>query len=487
VETIGPSAGQRQADLRTVQAVLAHLPALVGYVDRDLHVVFANEAVSRWFGVPPERVAGMCLRDLLGDETYELNRSHMDAVLAGCPQTFDRTLVSHDGERRHTQISYEPDRGDGEEVRGFFVMNVDVTARVEAQRAMEEAQHLARLGSYSYVFETGECTWSRELFRIFGVEEGSFTPTVEALNAMVHPDDRGGVLSRRALAVSGGRPHEASARILRPDGTVREVISRALPTLDEHGNVVRLTGTLQDVTEDSEAARELVRVNTELVQMNELNADVVGILGHDLRGPLAVVLGYLEELDDVWDTATDEERRDYVTAARGAAARLRTLLDDTLALASVESGTVVAEVSSHDLGKLVDEALGAVPGHAAFVVRGDADLQVWCDAFHVRQILANLAGNAVRYGEPPVVVSLAGCDDTVEVTVSDAGPGVPEGFVPHLFDRFAHGPGNHLHGSTGLGLYIAHRLAEANNGALSYRPGPDGGGAAFTLTLPRVG
>ncbi|MFC5178218.1 sensor histidine kinase [Nocardioides taihuensis] len=486
MSTVGSPAGDRAAGLRSLDSVLEHLPARVAYVDRDLRVRFANTAVARWFGLTLDEIIGIDMRELLGDATFELNRPHIVAALAGHGQTFDRTLVNHEDEVRHTQVSYVPDKSDGE-VHGFFVMNVDVTSRVEAQQALEEAQSLAHLGSWSYVVATGEIIWSRELYRIFGVEEGCFTPSLEALNAMVHVDDRDEVVRRRDLAISRGVPYEVHARICRPDGTVREVVSRARAVVDEHDDVVRLTGTLQDVTEENEAARELARVNTELVQLNELNADVVGILGHDLRGPLAVVLGYLTHLDEAWETSSEEERRANVSEARSAAVGLRTLLDDILALASVESGMIMAEVSSHDLGHLVDEAIAAVPGRTDFAVRGDRGLQVWCDAFHVRQIIANLAGNAVRYGEPPFVITLEGCDDTVAVTVTDAGPGVPEQFVAHLFDRFARGPGDHRAGSAGLGLYIAHRLAEANDCTLTYRPCPAGRGAEFTLTLPRVG
>ena len=101
--------------------------------------------------------------------------------------------------------------------------------------------------------------------------------------------------------------------------------------------------------------------------------------------------------------------------------------------------------------------------------------------------MANLAGNALRYGAPPVVISLVPGDDTVRVVVADHGPGVPEEFVPHLFDRFARGPGRSAARGSGLGLYIAGRLAEANQGSLRYEPGPDGSGAVFTLTVPRMG
>jgi PAS domain S-box-containing protein len=473
-------------DTRLPSVALDHLPALISYWDRDLRNHLANNAFVDWFGLTPAHVRGTNLRLLLGDEAYAVAEPHVAAVLAGEEQVFDRTLVDQNDRTRHVQTSYVPDVVAGE-VRGFFELVTDVTARVEAQRRLDEAQSLACIGSWETVVATGEVRFSDELYRIFGYEPGAIEPSTDVLLAQVHPDDVARVVATRDRAVRQGTAYDVEYRILRTDGSVREVQSRGRPVADESGDVVRLTGTLQDVTELNQAARELTRTNAELLQLNELNADVLGMLGQDVRGPVSVVLGYLEELDEDWATSTDAVRRAHVATARAAAARLRTLVDDILALSTVDTGTIVAEVADHDLTMLVVEALSEVPGHADIRLEGERDLKVWCDAFHVRQIVSNLASNALRYGAPPVVVSLVGGDDTAQVTVSDQGAGVPEEFVANLFERFGREPGEHAPRGSGLGLYIAGRLAEANDGVLAYERGPGGRGATFTLTLPRFG
>jgi PAS domain S-box-containing protein len=486
----GETLGQRDAVVaegRLLHALFDRLPAMIAYWDRDCRNVIANNAYIEWFGFSPEQMRGIHIREVLGEAVYAQNLPHIEAALAGEEQLFDRTLVDTVGRTRHTQASYVPDVVDGE-VQGFFVLVTDVTPRVEAQRAMDEAQSLARLGSWSADSVTGKVAGSAELYRIFGIDPDQMVPIPDSFLSLVHPDDLEKVAAVRDSAWGNGQEYSIDYRILRPDGAVREVQSRGRPHCDANGKVVRFTGTLQDVTEANEAARELARVNTELVQLNELNADVIGMLGHDVRGPLTVVLGYLEELDEEWDSATETVRKAQVATARAAATRLRTLVDDILALASVESGEIVAEASDHDLTVLVAEAIGEVPGQSEIAIEGDRTLKAWCDAFHVRQIIANLASNALRYGAPPVVVTLAVAgDDTVEVTVADHGPGVPDEFVPNLFDRFSRAPGQTEARGSGLGLYIAGRLAEANHGTLGYERGPDGRGAVFTLGLPRFG
>lgn len=484
VQPLAPSSADDEA--WSDRTVLDRLPALISYWDRDLRNVLANESFVEWFGLTPRQLRGMHLESILGEAVFAQDARHIEAVLAGEEQLFDRTVTDRLGRARHVQTSYSPDVVNGT-VRGFFVLVVDVTARVEARRAMDEAQALAHIGNWEMNLATGEITFSHELFRIFGYRPGEVAPTLAMLRDRVHPDDLARVDEVRERAAADGKDYSLDYRVRRLDGSVVEVHSAGRPVRDGSGTVVRLVGTLQDVTNVNRAGRELAKLNDELIQLNELNADVLGMLGHDVRGPLSVVLGYLEELDEDWSTSTETVRKHHIATARAAADRLRTLVDDILALASLESGAIKPEASDHRLELLVVEALTAVPGQADVAIDGERDLRVWCDAFHVRQVVANLATNALRYGAPPVVISLEGGDDTASVIVSDRGPGVPEEFVPQLFDRFARGPDQHAARGAGLGLYIARRLTEANGGSLAYARGPGGRGAVFTLTLPRVG
>ena len=131
----------------SLQSILDHLPAMIGYWDGELRNVAANAAYLDWFGRTPQEMSGMHMRDALGEEFYEQNRPYAEAALAGEPQLFDRTIVDPAGNRRHTQTSYVPDVAEGR-VRGFFVHVAEITARVEAEersrRGVEEYRSLVR-------------------------------------------------------------------------------------------------------------------------------------------------------------------------------------------------------------------------------------------------------------------------------------------------------------------------------------------------------
>ncbi len=124
-----------------VRAVLDALPGLVAYWDRDLRNVLANRAYVEYFGQTAGSIAGMHLRDVLGNVVFTANYPFISRALAGEAQTFDRTLVDASGATRHTQISYVPHWSDGA-VDGVVVQVADVTDRVNSER---EAQYNAQM------------------------------------------------------------------------------------------------------------------------------------------------------------------------------------------------------------------------------------------------------------------------------------------------------------------------------------------------------
>lgn len=471
-------------EARRLRTLVDHLPALVAYWDRDARNVLANQAYVEWFGRSPAQMRGLHIREVLGEEVYALNLPHITAALAGERRDFDRTLVDAAGRSRHTQASYLPEVVDGE-VQGFFVQVTDVTATVVAERDLEEAQLIAGVASWSWVPGEEFATWSPQLFRLAGRDPGGVPPTVESGLSLVHPDDREMLRASLEEATHEPQDRELRYRVLREDGEVRHVVSRRRVERAPDGSVALLRGTMLDETTTQRAHADLARAN-------QLLSDTMGMLGHDMRQPLAVTLGYLEHLrGHVADMEPEvlEQRLDRVHAA---ARRIRRLLDDVLSMATLDSDQlkVDPQVVAVDglLADVVSE-LGEVDATALTIAPGSArGLEVHADPFHLRQSLVNLAVNAKRYGEPPFELSARLTDGRVEVAVSDAGAGVPDDLLPRLFTRFARGENQSERsaGSTGFGLYLVRQLVEANDGTVDYRP-RDPAGACFTITLPSAG
>ena len=235
-------------------------------------------------------------------------------------------------------------------------------------------------------------------------------------------------------------------------------------------------------------ADELERANQELGARSQRDADLMAVLSRDVGQPLTSIVGYAEMAIDEWEAIPDELKLDWVDRIHVQARRLGELVDDILAMYRLDAGAVQARRVPVLLDLAVDQALRAVPQLAGATARPTTRVAALADPAHLQQILVNLLANAAEHGRPPVQADARETGDGwVELRVRDHGEGVPPEFVPRLFDRFARvatGPAATVKG-TGLGLFIAERLAEANGATLRYEPNVPAG-SCFTLRLEAV-
>ncbi len=274
--------------------MLDALPALVGYWDSDLRNRMTNAASIEFFGKPPDEMRGTHIREVLGDEIYQQNLPHISDALAGQAQQFDSELRMPSGESRYIQASYVPDVVAGE-VRGIFVLITDVTERrrieeevARSRSRLAEAERIARIGSWEWDISNNHLTCSDGLFAIYGITAEDFDGHYEPSNTQyVHPDDREQVEREMERAVETGAPVDIEYRIIRPDGRVRRLHSRAELTADAAGNPLRLTGTAQDVTELRAAAEVLHQTASDL---GRRAAELHGHPGPSRNGDLSKAL-----------------------------------------------------------------------------------------------------------------------------------------------------------------------------------------------------
>lgn len=255
----------------SIPAVLNALPAMIGYWDSKLRNRMANDAYMDFFGRSPEEMRGIHIRDVLGPDLYEKNLPFIEGALAGETQLFDREIPTPSGELRYTQASYIPDVVD-DQVRGFFVLVTDITERRHAEEEVErnrsrlaEAERVAGLGSWEWDITTGELVWSDGLLAIYGIERAEFEGRYQhGGSEYLHPEDRARVDATVRRALETGAPIDFEYRIIRPDGRVRRLQSRAELFADQEGRPLRMTGTAQDVTEVRAAAEALHRTAADL-------------------------------------------------------------------------------------------------------------------------------------------------------------------------------------------------------------------------------
>ncbi|MEV6304606.1 AAA family ATPase [Actinoplanes sp. NPDC051861] len=275
--------------------------------------------------------------------------------------------------------------------------------------------------------------------------------------------------------------------LLRTDGSPLAAQVTVSAVRDADGHPVHLVSILQDVSarKAAEAARdaahlELADRNRELEAANQLKSDLIGMLGHEIGNPLAMILGHVELA--ATDDDLPEPVAEVLTKIHRNARRLDTIVNEVLALVRIDAGRLTALPSPTLIAHHVDAALTAAA--ADIPVSCPPDLVALVQPSHLDHILTNLISNATKYGGGATAIVARPESRTVVVEVHDEGPGVPPDFRDRLFDRFARaGTTAATAPGTGLGLYIVRELARANGGDVSYRPAP-GHGSVFVLTMP---
>lgn len=253
-----------QEERRRLQVLLDRLPALIGYWDRDLRNVIANSAYVAYFGFTPDDAHGRHIRDVLGEAVYALNLPYIQGALAGEEQLFERTLIDQRGLTRHTQASYLPDIVDGY-VQGFYVQVTDVTARVEAECARDEALRLFEISMSNAPFGKAVLTTSAHVLQINPSLCTLLGYAPEDLigkdfREVIHPEDRPLAKIDLAGLRDGSVPQVSSERrYIRSDGTTIWMQRNAVMVHREHGDDV-IVAQFQDVTARRRAEAELARL-----------------------------------------------------------------------------------------------------------------------------------------------------------------------------------------------------------------------------------
>jgi len=230
------------------------------------------------------------------------------------------------------------------------------------------------------------------------------------------------------------------------------------------------------------------RTVEELRQLSALRADFVSLVSHELRSPMAAVIGAARTLQQRWRDLHHEQRHSFLSVIADETSRLATLISDVFDTSRIDAGTFAYRFVDVDVAALVEDSVAAAGmGQDEVPVRaevGPAIPHVRADPARLRQVVGNLIDNAVKYSPPgaPVDVSVAHVDGSVQISVSDRGIGIDLADQRRIFEKFGRVAGGSKPG-TGLGLYIARSIAEAHGGTLEVRSAP-GRGATFTVKLP---
>lgn len=378
--------------------------------------------------------------------------------------------------------------------------------RREAQLAT--AEKLARLGSWRWDPKTDQVTWSRQLYRIYGMEPG--TPVDrETYFSLHHPEDR--ERTRRVIdrARETGTPFSVEHRIVRPDGAVRVIHGLGQVELDEDGELLYMAGTAQDVTERREAeererellrervreqlararaeaeAEELTRLSNELQRSNDELDQFAYVASHDLKAPLRGIANLAQWLrEDIEDQLTDDTR-EYLDLLSGRVHRMEALIDGLLSYS--RAGRMREEPEPVAVGELVRDVVDLIdPPEDLELVVAEGLPTLDTEKLPLQQVFHNLIANAVKYGPETgarIEIDARELDGSWRFSVSDNGPGISPRYQERIWVMFQTlQPRDEVEG-TGIGLALVKKIVGNRGGEVGVES-EEGEGARFWFTWP---
>jgi PAS domain S-box-containing protein len=461
-------------------AVIDNLPSMIGYWDKNMRNRFGNMAYSSWFGITPAQMLGKHIREVIGEERFQLNLPYIEGVLRGERQEFERDIPAPDGKQiRQSFAQYIPDIVNGE-VRGFFIQVSDIGSvkHAEAEIKRSEAKFRKLFDSTADAVilfdENGFFDCNRATLEMFRCASKSefYSKQPEDLSPQYQTNGR----------ASKEFAQEQVALALR-DGTVRfEWLNKRLDSEDTFPSEILLSAmdlddrqmlqcVIRDIGERRKNEEAFIVAKNEAEVANRAKSAFLSVVSHELRTPLNGILGMTELLQS---SELDEDQREYADTVIDCGNNLLLIINEILDYSNIEKGMLGLSAKSCDMGVLIDECF-AMEAHLAKSKglemttswSGSALEKYFLDVDHLKQMLLNLIDNAIKFTahgfvkiEARIVEKQAKLH-VLEFSVTDSGIGISEDKQKMLFRPFTQldSSSTRSYGGTGIGLSIVSKLS----------------------------
>jgi two-component system, sensor histidine kinase and response regulator len=461
-------------------------PAPMWMNNAEGRVEFVNRAYQELIGITREQGQGMNWQILLHPDDEARYLEDCDRALRERSTLRSETrLRGANGDWRWVATHAVPRFSAGGEFLGYVGLCPDITERKEAEQALRSSEEKFRqlaenirevfwimppeADQIPYVSPAFEQVWER-------TRESLYKNPISWVES-IHPDDR-----ERAQALlirqMRGEPVLREYRIRTPGGVEKWIRDRAFPIRDDAGQVSRVVGIAEEITEQKRYEEALIHAREVADVANQAKSDFLANMSHEIRTPMNGIIGMTEL---TLDTELDSTQREYLNAVKYSADALMAVINDILDFSKIEAGKLGLDPVEFSLRECVGHAMKTLSVRAheknleliCSVPPGLEDVVVG-DPVRLRQVVLNLAGNAIKFTTQGEVVlrvqpEAIGPDAmTLHFTITDTGMGIPAEKQNVIFEPFTQADTSttRKHGGTGLGLAISARLIEMMGGRI---------------------
>jgi PAS domain S-box-containing protein len=479
------------------RALIEQIPAIVyreAVRGDELEIVYINSRVESLLGITPaEWVAdsGVWMQAIHPDDRAAVDEENRRTEVTGEPFVIEYRMIARDGRVVWFRDEATLVRDEAGEPAFWQGVMMDITQRREAEAGLAEAEARYRalveqLPAIAYIDPVdrhGTVYISPQTEPILGYTPDEWYANPDLWHQIVHPEDR-----ERPMP-AGPDPYASSYRVIAKDGREVWIHDQSRPVYDDAGNLVYWQGLLLDMTDqrrtlELERALELERVEAERLRTeDEVKTTFLHAVSHDLRTPLAAILGLAVTLEREDLVLEPREARDLAHRIAQNARRLDRMVGDFLDFERLARGVAEPNYALVDVGALLREIVASNELVSDRTLSLEiAPATVRADAAMLERIVENLLGNTAKHtpATARIWVRMTPWDDGIELVVEDDGPGVPDADKDRIFEPFRQG--SPAATGSGVGLALVARFAEMHDGS-AWVEDRHGGGASFHVTI----
>jgi PAS domain S-box-containing protein len=327
------------------------------------------------------------------------------------------------------------------------------------------------IGIWDWDIVSDILTWDDQMFVLYGADKNEFSSAYEAWVNGVYEADKQRGNEEIQMAINGEKDFNTEFRVQCANGQIRNIKALATVLRDDEGKAIRMIGTNWDITAEKEALAQIA-AKEEAEKANRAKSDFLANMSHEIRTPLNSVIGFTDLLKKTQLSATQQQ---YVNSANISGHALLGLINDILDFSKIEAGMLDLDIIKSDMVQLFEDSIDIVKFAASekdieLLLNIDPTMPRFghVDAVRLKQILANLLGNAVKFtlaGEVELKISyqaLNGDNSKLSISVRDTGIGINKEQQLKLFKSFSQADSSTTRkfGGTGLGLVISQMIAE---------------------------
>ncbi|MEQ9438301.1 MAG: PAS domain S-box protein [Cyclobacteriaceae bacterium] len=464
--------------------------------NEDGLITYATPSVQNVIGYTSEELVGTYQKDYIFSEDLSITQDILFNTLQHPQKRMEGffRLVRKDGKAIWTETITTNLLLD-ENIQGIVSNFRDVTEQRQGEQAIAEfserlaiATQSANIGIWDWYIPKNHLVWDERTFAMFGIDPRNFTHSEPSWIEAIHPEDRVRVQSEIDMALQREQDFNTEYRIIHPKDQAERYIRASAKITRKHQQPIRMTGVNLDITNVKQVEQQLRENNEELRKTNAELDQFVYSTSHNLRAPLASVLGLISVLQGTTDT---EERTQYLQLIESSIHRLDETIHEIIDYSRNARITLKSEpIQFREIVAGILDGLYFLRSSIDIDIRLEVpdNISYISDPTRLRTIFNNLLSNAIKYFNPHVAVPFVAITITptsqgVEIVVEDNGVGINKAAQDKIFDMF-YRASHHSTGS-GLGLYIVKEAVEKLNGTITLRS-QEGQGTAFTLQLPSL-